>query len=191
MAEEKREQPPSFPFAEMIALWQKMMLESFEAMVRTPAFTGILGKALEGSNLIRDQVEKGLQASLRAMNLPTAEDLRRMTEGLALMQAQLQVVQDYLKTVERAVKLQEEWRKRLDETIQKVMTAQVEGQKAFETWTKQVEDRFQGLQRFWEESAKQWEEGLRQALAFGQTSQRSLEELNKTVWDISKQVFGR
>lgn len=185
--EEKRAE---MPFGEIFALWQKMMWEGFEAMLKAPAFAAGLGKAFEGSTAFQEQMQKNIQAALKAMNLPTAEDLRRIAEGLSAMQAQLEAMKSYLGAVEAAVKLQEEWRKGMDETIRRLLAFQEEGQKAFQAWTKQVEDRFQGLQRFWEEGARRWEEGLQQSVAFAQTSQRSLEELSKTVWDISRKVFG-
>ena len=159
-------------------------------MLKAPAFTAGLGKAFEGSTAMQEQIQRSIQASLKAMQLPTAEDLRRVAEGVSAMQAQLEAMKSYLGAVEAAGKLQEQWRKGMDETIHRLLAYQAEGQKAFESWTKQVEDRLQGLQHFWEEGAKRWEEGLHQATSFAQTSQRSLEELSKTVWDMSKKAFG-
>ncbi len=186
MAEEKQQTP----FGDMVTLWQKMVWEGFEMMLKAPAFAAGVGKAFEGSTAIQEQIQKSIQAGLKAMHLPTVEDLRRITEGLSVMQAQLEVMKSYLGVVEAGAKVQEEWRKGMDETICRVLAYQADGQKAFESWTKHVEDRLQTLQRFWEEGAKRSEEGLRQAAAFAQTSQRSLEELTKTVWDISKKAFG-
>lgn len=186
MADEKQQ----MPFGEMFSMWQKMMWEGFEMMLKGPGFAAGVGKAFEGSTALQEQVQKGIQASLKAMQLPTVEDLRRVTEGLSAMQAQLEAMKSYLGAVQVATKLQEQWRKGMDETIQRVLAYQADGQKSFQSWTKQVEERLQGLQHFWEEGAKRWEEGLHQATAFAQTSQRSLEELSKTVWDISKKTFG-
>jgi hypothetical protein len=186
MAEEKQQ----MPFGEMLTMWQKMMGEGFEMMLKAPAFTAGLGKAFEGSAAMQEQIQRGIQASLRSMQLPTGEDIRRITEGVSAMQVQLEAMKSYLGAVEAAGRLQEQWRKGMDETIHRLLAHQAEGQKAFESWTKQVEDRLQSLQRFWEEGARRWEEGLHQATAFAQTSQRSLEELSKTVWDISKKAFG-
>ena len=186
MAEEKYQ----MPFGEMVTLWQKMVSEGFEMMLKAPAFTAGLGKAFEGSTAVQEQMQRSLQASLKAMQLPTAEDLRRVAEGVSAMQAQLEAVKSYFGAVEAAARVQEQWRKGMDETIHRLLAYQAEGQKAFESWTKQVEDRLQSLQHFWEEGAKRWEEGLHQATSFAQTSQRSLEELSKTVWDMSKKAFG-
>lgn len=167
MAEEK----PQMPFADMMALWQKMMGEGFEMMIKSPSFAAALGKAFEGSMAFQEQMQKNIQAGLKAMNLPTTEDLRRIAEGLSAMQAQLEAMRDYLGGVERTVKLQEEWRKGVDETIQRLMAHQEEGQKAFQAWTKQVEDHVQGLQRVWEEGTKHWAEGLQQAVEIFKASQ--------------------
>lgn len=186
MAEEKAQ----MPFGEMIALWQGMMREGFEMMLKAPAFAAELGKAFEGSTGVQEQIQKGIQAGLKTIQLPTVEDLHRITEGLSAMQAQLEAMKSYLGAVEAGVKLQEEWRKGMDETIQRLMTYQAEGQKSLQAWAGQVEDRFRGLQRSWEEGAKRWEEGLHRAAALAETSQRSLEELSKIVWDVSKKTFG-
>jgi len=107
----------------------------------------------------------------------------------AAVQAQLEAMKGYFGAVEAALKLQEEWRKGMEETIQRLLTHQPEGQKAFEVSTKQLEG-VQCFLRFWEEGVKRWEEGLRQAAAFVQTSQRSVEELGKTAWDTSRKACG-
>ena len=169
MAEDK----PHIPFGEMMALWQKMMWEGFEMMMKTSAFGATLGKAFEGPTAVQEQIQKSMQAGLKAMNVPTTEDLRRITDGVAAMQAQLEAMKQYLGVLERGVKLQEEWRKNVDETIARLMTYQQEGQKAFQDWTKQVEDRVQGLQGLWEEGAKRWAEGLQQAVEILKVSQRT------------------
>lgn len=151
MAEEKEK--PQTPFPDMMAFWanwQKMMWESFETMMKAPAFTAGLGKAFEASTTFQNQIQKNIQAGLKAMNLPTTEDLRRINEGLSAMQAQLEAMKVYLETVETTMKLQEEWRKSVDQTIQRLASFQEEGQKAFQAWTQQVEH----FQRFWEEATK-------------------------------------
>jgi hypothetical protein len=184
------EEKPHTPFGDMIALWQKMMWEGFEMMLKAPAFSAGVGRAVEGSTALREQIQGSIQASLKAMQMPTVEDLRRITEGLSAMQAQLETVKSYLGAVQAGVQLQEEWRRGMDETIQRLIAYQAEGQRSFQLWTKQVEERFQGLQQSWETVAKQWNEGLQRAAALAEASQRSMEELNKTVWDISRKTLG-
>ena len=178
------------PFGDMFTLWQKMVWEGFEMMLKAPAFSAGLGKAFESSAAVQEQIQKSIQASLKATRLPTVEDLRGITEGISAMQAQLEAMKNYLGAVEGAGKVQEEWRKGIEVTIQRLLAYQAEGLRAFQDWMKQVEDRLRGLQGFWEQGAKRWEEGLRQAAAFGETSQRSLEELSKAIWDISKKSSG-
>jgi hypothetical protein len=48
------------------------------------------------------------------------------------------------------MKLQEEWRKSVDQTIHQLLSFQEEGQKAFQAWAKQVES----FQRLWEDAIK-------------------------------------
>ena len=185
MAEEKVQ----VPFGEMIALWQKMMWEGFEMMLKGPAFATGLGKAFAGSTVLQEQLQQNIQAGLKAMNLPTAEDLHRIAEGITTMRVQIEAMRGYLEGVERVVTLQEKWRRSVDETIQRLFARQEEGQKGFQTWTKEVENRLSDLQRFWEEGTRRWTEGLTEAVALGQTSHRPLEELGKAVSDISESVF--
>ena len=185
MAEEKAQ----VPFGEMIALWQKMMWEGFEMMLKGPAFATGLGKAFAGSTVLQEQLQQNIQAGLKAMNLPTAEDLHRIAEGITTMRVQIEAMRGYLEGVERVVTLQEKWRRSVDETIQRLFARQEEGQKGFQAWTKEVENRLSDLQRFWEEGTRRWTEGLTEAVALGQTSHRSLEELGKAVSDISESVF--
>lgn len=180
------EEKPQVPFGEMMALWQKMMWEGFEMMLKGPAFATGLGKAFENLPAFHEQLQKTIQASLRAMNLPTTEDLHRIAEGIAGMRVQIEAMRGYLEGVERVVTLQEKWRRSVDETVQRLAARQEEGQKSFQAWTKQVEDRIQELQRFWEEGTRRWAEGLNEAVSLGQISHRSLEELGKTVSDISR-----
>jgi len=151
MAEDKEK--PQMPFPDMMAFWtnwQKMMWESFETMVKAPAFTAGLGKAFEASSAFQNQIQKNIQTGLKAMNLPTTEDLRRINEGLSTMQAQLEAMKVYMETVETTMKLQEEWRKSVEQTMQRLVSFQEEGQKAFQAWTQQVEN----FQRFWQEATK-------------------------------------
>ncbi len=151
MAEEKEK--PQTPFPDMMAFWanwQKMMSESFETMIKAPAFAVGLGKAFEASTGFQNQIQKNIQAGLKAMNLPTSEDLGRINEGLSAMQTQLEAMKVYMETVETTMKLQEEWRKSIDQTIHQLLSFQEEGQKAFQAWTKQVES----FQRLWEDAIK-------------------------------------
>ena len=187
MGEEKAQ----VPLGEMIALWQKMMWEGFEMMLKGPAFASGLGKAFESSTVVQEQLQQNIQAGLKAMNLPTAGDLHRIAEGISAMRVQIEAMRGYLDGVERVVTLQEKWRKSVDETIQRLFARQEEGQKSFQAWTKAVEDRLNDLQRFWEEGTRCWAEGLTEAVALGQGSHRSLEELGKAVSDISRSVFGQ
>lgn len=153
MAEEKAQ----MPFSDMMAFWgnwQKMMWESFETMMKAPAFTAGLGKAFESSTALQEQIQKNVKAGLEAMNLATSEELRRIAAGITAMQSQLDLVKGALETVETTMGLQQEWRKGVEQTMQQLLAFQEEGRKIFETWTGQMEERFRSFQRFWEEATK-------------------------------------
>ncbi|HET7852961.1 MAG TPA: hypothetical protein VFM04_00680 [Candidatus Methylomirabilis sp.] len=153
MAEEKAQSP----FSDMTAFWanwEKMTWESFETMMKAPAFTAGLGKAFESSTALQEQIQKNIQAGLQAMNLPTIEDLRRITVGISAMEARLDAIRVAFETVETTMRLQEEWRKGVDQTIRQLVAFQEEGRKVFKTWTDQMDERFKGFQRLWEEATR-------------------------------------
>ena len=47
-----------------------------------------------------------------------------------------------------------------------------------------------GVTRGLEEWRQRWEEMLRQAMGLSQASQKSLEDLTRTMWDLSQKVIG-
>lgn len=61
------------PQLEMCAVWQKMMSESMETLLRSPLFLAAMGKGLENSLLVKEQVDKSLQTYLQALNLPSTK----------------------------------------------------------------------------------------------------------------------
>ncbi len=134
------EERPETSMVGLMALWQKAMWEGFEMMLKASTFPITMGKALEDSTTLQERIQESVQAGMRAMNFPTTEHLHRIAEGHSAMQAQLEAMKG-------AVKLEEEWRQGVDETIQRLLASQEEGQKAFQAWTTQVEDRPQDFRR--------------------------------------------
>jgi len=80
------------PQLEMFAVWQKMMSESMETLLRSPLFLAAMGKGLENSLLVKEQVDKSLQAYLQALNLPSTKDVQRVLEGLRSLQAEVEAL---------------------------------------------------------------------------------------------------
>lgn len=151
------EEKAKTPLSDMLGFWtnwQKMMWESFETMMKAPSFAAGLEKAFESSSALQAQIQKNVLAGLQAMDLPTSEDLRRIAAGVSAMQAQLGVMKAALEAVETTMRLQQEWRKDVDQTMQRLVAFQEEGRKVFETWTEHMDERFQDFQRLWKEATK-------------------------------------
>lgn len=151
------EEKAKTPFSEMMGFWtnwQKMMWESFEAMMKAPSFAAALEKAFESSTALQEQIQENVQAGLQTMDLPTSEDLRRIAAGVSAMQAQLDVMKAALEAVETTMRLQQEWRKDVEQTMQRLVAFQEEGRKVFETWTEHMDDRFKDFQRLWDKATK-------------------------------------
>jgi hypothetical protein len=70
------------PFIEMYAAWEKMMADSLDAMLRSPAFVAGLGKVFENVIMSKEQIDRSVQATLRAMNVPSTKDLADIGEAL-------------------------------------------------------------------------------------------------------------
>lgn len=78
----------------------------------------------------------------------------------------------------------------LEGSVRQVTKAQEDIQEAMATWSHQWEDRLAGVTHGLEEWRQRWEETLRQAMAISHASQKSLEDLTKTMWDLSRKVAG-
>ncbi|MFQ5553438.1 MAG: hypothetical protein ACE5G5_11300 [Candidatus Methylomirabilales bacterium] len=78
MAEEKVKNP----FMEMYSTWEKMMAESFDSMMRNPAFVANMAKAFENSLISKEQIDRSVQDTLRAMSLPSTRDIAQIMDAL-------------------------------------------------------------------------------------------------------------
>lgn len=70
------------PFIEMYSAWEKMMADSLDTMFRNPAFVASMAKALENFMASKEQIDRGAQATLRAMNLPSTKDMADIAQAL-------------------------------------------------------------------------------------------------------------
>lgn len=64
------------PFIEMYAVREKMMVDSLDAMLRSPAFVASMAKVFENFMTSKEQINRRIQVTLRAMNLPLDEGHR-------------------------------------------------------------------------------------------------------------------
>ena len=70
------------PFIEMYAAWEKMMADSLDAMLRSPAFVASMAKVLENFMMSKEQIDRSVQATLRAMNVPSTKDIAEILDAL-------------------------------------------------------------------------------------------------------------
>lgn len=70
------------PFMEMYATWEKVMAESLDIMVRSPAFIASMAKLFENLMVSSEQIDRTVQSTLHAMNLPSGKDVRDIFEAL-------------------------------------------------------------------------------------------------------------
>ncbi|MFQ5846855.1 MAG: hypothetical protein ACE5IQ_04180 [Candidatus Methylomirabilales bacterium] len=71
---------------ETFAAWEKFMSEHMDTLFRNPAFLTSMGKALEHSLTMKEQLDRGIHAYLRAMSLPSTQDVGRILEAIAVLQ---------------------------------------------------------------------------------------------------------
>lgn len=89
MAEEKIKNP----FMEMYGAWEKMMAESFDSMMRDPAFVANMAKAFENTLISKEQIDRSVQDTLQAMSLPSTRDIAHILDAVG----SLRVAVDELK----------------------------------------------------------------------------------------------
>lgn len=70
------------PFVEAYAAWEKMMADSLDTMLRSPAFVANMAKVVENFMTSKEQIDRSVQAALRVMNLPSTKDMADIAEAL-------------------------------------------------------------------------------------------------------------
>ncbi len=137
-----------------------------------------------------DQLRKAMQASLEAARIPSAADLERLAEELRSLRGALDAVRTGTSELRSMVTWQQETWQVLGDSVEEATRVQKEAQQAMTVWSQHWEERMTSLTRDLEEWRRQWDEALRQGVALGQASQKGLEELTKTVWDLSQRAMG-
>lgn len=85
MAEEKIKNP----FMEMYNAWEKMMAESLDAVLRNPTFVAGMARVFESSLVFKEQIDKSIQATLHAMNLPSTKDIADISDALGSLRTEV------------------------------------------------------------------------------------------------------
>lgn len=181
---------PKNPAEEMIKFWQSWMTAGMEAMQRTAMLFAPGGGLPEWMTSLRDQTQKAVRAGLEAAGVPSAQDLQKFAQELGALRSNMEAMRTGLAALESLVKGQQAMWQALEGSVQQATRAQQEIQQAMVAWSSQWEDRVAGFTRGLEEWRQRWEEMLRQGMAVNQASQKSLDDLTKTMWDLSKKITG-
>jgi uncharacterized protein YhaN len=175
---------------EMLRLWQIMMAAWMDAMMRSTAFLTPGAPVVPWTTVFREQLERGVQMAMQASKFPGVPDLNRLSDEVGLIRAQTEALVTGLTAMQAALQAQQQGWKTLEATVEQTARAQEEAKRLLESWTAQWEERIHAMTHGMDEWRQRWEEMLREGLAMGQSSQKGLEELTKTMWDLAKQ-FGR
>ncbi len=179
---------PKNPMEDLIKLWQAWTMAGIEAMQRTSAlFTR--GTFPQGATGLQDQMEQAMRAVFEAWRIPSAQDFQRLAEEVRVVRSTVEAMQAGLSALEALVKGQQAVWQAVQASVQQATQAQQEMQGAMASWSKQWEERLTEVTRGMESWRQQWEETLRQGIAMGQASQKSLDDLTRTMWDLSKKVM--
>lgn len=73
-------------YIEAFSAWEKLASQNMDALFRNPAFLTSMGKALENSLTMKKELDKGVQAYLEAMSLPSTKDVGGILDALAGLQ---------------------------------------------------------------------------------------------------------
>jgi uncharacterized protein YhaN len=178
------------PAEEMVKFWQSWMSAGLDAMQRTAMLFAPGGSLSEWTAGLHDQVGKAVQAAFEAAHVPTAQDYQRLIQELGGLRAHAEAMRSGLAALDSLVKGQQAMWQALEGSVQQATKAQQEMRHAMAAWTSQWEERMVAVTRGMEEWRQHWDEMLHQGLAAGQASQKALEDLTKTTWELSQKMMG-
>ncbi|MGH7369853.1 MAG: hypothetical protein ACREJ4_11340 [Candidatus Methylomirabilaceae bacterium] len=173
---------------EMLGLWQMIMAAWMDAMVRSTALLTPGTPALAWATMMRKQAERGVQMAMEASKFPGLPDLNRLSDEVSLLRAQTEALVTGLAAMHAAFQAQQQGWKTLEAAVEQTAKAQDEAKRLFESWTAQWEERVHAMTRGMDEWRQRWEEMLREGMAMGQASQKGLEDLTKTMWELARKV---
>ena len=175
---------------EMLGLWQMMMAASTDAMMRTMTLLASGAPPFAWATMMREQAERGVQMAMEAGKVPGLPDLKRLGEEVALLRAQTEALVTGLAAIQAAFQAQQQGWKTLEAVVQQTAKAQEEAKRFLESWTAQWEERVHAMTRGMDDWRQRWEEMLREGMAMGQASQKGLEDLTKTMWELARKFSG-
>jgi hypothetical protein len=174
------------PVEEMLRFWQNWMTLGTDAMMRTMTLVAPGAPAFPWGTMFQEQVERAVKMAMDATKVAGFPDLARFSEELSLLRAQTEALSQTMGTMQAAFQAQQQGWKALEAVVQQTAAAQEEAKRAMERWTTQWEEQLGTLGRGMEEWRQRWEEMLRQGMAMSEASQKGLEELTRTMWDVAR-----
>jgi uncharacterized protein YhaN len=178
------------PVEEMVKLWQAMMSAGIDAMMRSTAIM-TPGKAIPAwTTMFREQLERSMQMAVETSRFPGLADLSRLSGEVSSLREQTEALVAGLAALQAAFQAQQGGWKALEAVIRQTAQAQGDAVRLLETWTAQWEERVAAMSHGMDEWRQRWEEILREGMAVGQASQRGLDEITKTMWDLTRRFAG-
>jgi uncharacterized protein YhaN len=184
------EEPAKSPAEQLLTFWQNWMAAGTDAMMRTMSLLTPGTPVMAWTTLLREQVERGVQLAMETAKLPGAADLKRLSEEVSLLRAQMEAVSAGLAAMQAAFAAQQQGWKTLETIVQQTAAVQDEVKRTVEGWRTRWEEQVETTTRRMEEWGQRWEEMLRQGMAMTQASRQGLEELTRTMWDLARKLTG-
>ncbi len=174
------------PAEEIVKLWQSWMTAGVDAMQQAQAAFAPGARPGGPAAGWREQLETAVTRAFEATRAPSAE-IRQLAEGLERIRAQVDGLRTNLAALEGAVKGQQAVLEVVEATVQQATRAQ---QDALAGWNHQWEERIATMSERLDAWHRGWEEILRDGVVASHSARKSLEDLGKSMWDLSQRVTG-
>ncbi len=175
---------------EIVRLWQAWMSAGLEAMQQTANLFAPPGGLPEWMAGLHDQIGKAVRATLEAARIPAAQDLQRLAEEVRTLGSVVEGVRTGLAALESLARGQQEMWQALVRSVEQATQTQQEILDTMATWRSQWEERTAGMTHALEDWHRRWDEMARQGMAMSQASQKDLQDITRTMWDLSQKVMG-
>ncbi len=175
------------PAEEIVKLWQSWMTAGVDVMQQAQAAFAPDARPRDPAAGWREQLEAAVSRAFEAARIPSAAEARQLAEGLERIRAQLDGLRTSLAALDTAVKGQQAMLEAVEATVQQATRAQEE---ALAAWNRQWEERISGMSQNLEAWHRGWEEILRDGVVASHAARKGLEDLGKSMWDLSQRVIG-
>ncbi len=179
------------PIEEMLKFWQNWIRTGMEAMNRIVALMASgTPPPLAWTTVLSEEAGRAVQMFMEGTKLAGFPDFKRMSEEVSLLRAQMEAMRTGMSAMQAAFQAQQQGWRALETMVQQIAAVQEEARRAVDTWTAGWEEQLGVMTRGLEEVRQHWGEMLRQGIAVSQASQKGVEELTRTVWELARKVTG-